>query len=43
MVNIALESAPVTACPAGDTNGNGSVTINEIIAAVVVALGSCPA
>ena len=43
MVNIALGTAPATDCQAGDTNGDGSITINEIIAAVVNALGSCPA
>ncbi|MDX2168471.1 MAG: hypothetical protein SF182_15460 [Deltaproteobacteria bacterium] len=41
-VNIALGSAPVSACPSFDGNGNGEVAINEIIAAVNNALGSCP-
>ena len=42
MVNIALESAPVSQCEAGDANHNGAITVNEIIAAVVNALGTCP-
>jgi len=31
----------VTACEAGDVNGNGEITINEILAAVNHALGTC--
>jgi hypothetical protein len=33
-VNIALDSQPLTACPAFDTNRDGHVTIEELIAAV---------
>ncbi len=33
MVDIALGSATVSICLAGDANDDGSVTINEIIAA----------
>ncbi len=41
-VNIALDSLPVSACPACDVDGDGKVVINELIAAVNVALrGSC--
>ncbi len=41
MVNIALGSAALETCEAGDTSGDGSVTINELIAAVGRALGGC--
>ena len=41
MVNIALETRPVTACPAGDPNENGVITVNEIIQAVNNALAGC--
>ena len=41
MVNIALETRPVTACPAGDPNENGVITVNEIIQAVNNALVGC--
>ncbi len=34
MVNIAIGTAPISACRAGDTNGDGAVTIEEIVAAV---------
>jgi hypothetical protein len=40
-VNIALGNLPVTDCLAGDTNGDGEIAINEIIAAVNRALSSC--
>jgi hypothetical protein len=43
MVNIALGSAPLSACTAGDTDHSGDITINEIIVAVNNALGVCPA
>ncbi len=42
-VNIALGSAPVTACPSFDVNGDGMVTINELILGVNNALNGCPA
>ncbi|MND05766.1 hypothetical protein D3C83_267570 [compost metagenome] len=42
-VNIALGNAAVGTCEAFDANGNGSVTINELIAAVNAALNGCPA
>lgn len=43
MVNIALDTAQVSACPAGDKDGDGTITIVEIIAAVNNALNGCPA
>jgi hypothetical protein len=42
LVNIALGDARPTACPAGDRNGDGEVTIEEILSAVNNALGACP-
>jgi len=41
-VNIALESAPVTACPAMDGDGDATVTVNELVAGVHAALAGCP-
>jgi len=41
-VNIALGNAPVSNCPAFDTNGNGLVAINELVAAVNATLNGCP-
>ncbi|HVM97771.1 MAG TPA: hypothetical protein VMT89_15355, partial [Candidatus Acidoferrales bacterium] len=43
MVNISLESLPVSACLVGDANGDGAVTVDEIIAAVNNASDGCPA
>jgi Ca2+-binding EF-hand superfamily protein len=40
-VNIALGNAPVSSCPAFDRNGDGEVSINELIAAVNAALNGC--
>lgn len=40
-VNIALGNAPLSACIAGDADGSGDITINEIIAAVKKALSGC--
>jgi hypothetical protein len=42
-VNIALETAELSACPAFDENGDGMVGINELVKAVNNALGNCPA
>jgi hypothetical protein len=42
LVNIALGSLPVSACPAGDVNADGMIAINEIVAAVANALNGCP-
>ena len=41
MVNIALEEAPVSECPAGDPNHDGKITIDEIIRAENNALNGC--
>jgi hypothetical protein len=42
-VNIALGVAAVEDCSAFDTSDDGSVTIDELIAAVNNALTGCPA
>src|SRR5207244_2457972 len=42
MVNVALESQPVSACLRGDADHDGKISINEIITAVINALGTCP-
>jgi hypothetical protein len=39
--SIALKTAAVDACPAFDTDGNGAVEVDEIIAAVGNALAGC--
>lgn len=41
-VNIALGTLSIDRCPAFDPSGNGSVEINELIAAVANALNGCP-
>jgi hypothetical protein len=41
MVAIALDEAPVSQCPAGDTDRSGSISIAEVIVAVVHALSGC--
>jgi hypothetical protein len=41
MVNIALGSAEMAACPGADGNQDGHITVNEIIAAVHNALDDC--
>jgi hypothetical protein len=41
MVNIALDEAPVSECPAGDPNHDGKITIDEIIIAENNALNGC--
>jgi len=40
-VNIALGNADISTCPAFDRNGDGMVSINELIAAVNAALDGC--
>ena len=40
-VNIALGTTSVETCPSFDTDGDGAVTINELIAAVNRALTGC--
>lgn len=42
MVNIALGTAPLSACPVGDADGSGDITVNEIVQAVGFALTRCP-
>jgi hypothetical protein len=40
-VNIALASAPMSACKAGDRNADGQVTVEELVTAVNCALDGC--
>lgn len=42
MVNIALGTAPIDDCLAGDANEDGEISIDEIIRAVGFALGLQP-
>lgn len=42
MVNIALGTQDVSACPVGDADGSGDITVDEIIQAVNNALNTCP-
>jgi len=42
MVNIALGQADVSACYPGDQNGDGQITVDEIILAVSQVLNGCP-
>jgi plastocyanin len=42
MVNIALGVADSSSCNAGDADGNGQITIDEILSAVNNALNACP-
>ena len=41
MVNIAMEYADMSTCPAGDPSGDQTVTVNEIVMAVNNALTGC--
>jgi hypothetical protein len=41
MVNIALGTTPVEDCRAGDRNDDGTITVDEILAAVSKALNGC--
>jgi hypothetical protein len=41
MVNIALGNAAVSGCTAGDANVDGQIAIDEILAAVNMALNGC--
>jgi pimeloyl-ACP methyl ester carboxylesterase len=43
MVNIALGNTDILACTAGDANGDVTITVDEILAAVNNALNGCPA
>jgi hypothetical protein len=42
MVNIALGSADLSTCTAGDQNDDKQIIINEIVVAVNNALSGCP-
>jgi hypothetical protein len=42
-VAMALGQRPFSACPAIDADGNGSIAVNEVVAAVGSSLGGCPA
>jgi hypothetical protein len=41
MVNIALGNPLLIACPPGDADGDGIITVNEIIVAVNNSLHGC--
>lgn len=41
LVNVALGREPLEVCPTGDLDGDGSLTVNEIIVAVLSALEGC--
>jgi hypothetical protein len=41
MVNILLGNADIGACTAGDANGDGQITVDEILTAVNNALDGC--
>jgi len=41
-VRIALGSATIGECAAGDRNGNGEISVNELVGAVSNALDGCP-
>src|SRR5262249_49477198 len=43
MVNIALANTGLTACLAGDVNGDGHISVDELVTAVNHALDGCPA
>jgi hypothetical protein len=42
MVNVALGNQDPSACPAGDANHDGEITVDEILKAVNNALDGCP-
>jgi hypothetical protein len=42
LVDIALDTAAPTSCPAADVDHDGRITVNDIVAAVHVALTRCP-
>jgi hypothetical protein len=41
LVNVALGNEPISACDGADTNGDGGITIDELIGAVRSALEGC--
>jgi hypothetical protein len=42
LVNIDLGTLPPNACPFGDANHDGEITVDEILQAVNNALNGCP-
>jgi hypothetical protein len=40
-VNLALATAPLTACPSFDSDGDQRVSVNELVTGVVGALVGC--
>jgi hypothetical protein len=42
MVNIAVGNISLSECQAGDVNGDGQMTVDEILSAVTFALDGCP-
>ncbi|HVO25627.1 MAG TPA: choice-of-anchor Q domain-containing protein [Candidatus Margulisiibacteriota bacterium] len=42
LIDLALQSPPTSGCPAGDINGDGQITIDEILVAVHNGLSGCP-
>jgi len=42
LVNIALGNQSVAHCPDGDANGDGQITIDELLTAVGNAFNGCP-
>lgn len=42
MIEIALGTRPVTACPPGDISGDGGISVDELVTAVGLALTGCP-
>jgi Ca2+-binding EF-hand superfamily protein len=43
MIDIALGNMDISACTAGDADGDGAITIEELIRAVDNLLSECPA
>jgi hypothetical protein len=41
MVNIAIGAAPLTECPAGDPDGTGQITIDDLVQGVNALLNGC--
>lgn len=41
LVTIALETAPLSRCPAGDVGADGGISVDEIVAAVNLSLNGC--
>ena len=42
LVNIALGTVESASCPASDTDHDGRITVNDVVAAVHAALTGCP-